>query len=109
LPDYLARFACAHIPFDRTPLTVHVNPVKLYEYLAGGVPVVATPLPELEVFKDVCTITGDPDEYLDAIRKQVAEDTPGKRLVRSAKVKDETWDSRAGDYAGLITELLQGK
>ncbi len=106
LPDYLAHFACAHIPFDRTPLTIHVNPVKLYEYLAGGVPVVATPLPELEPFRDVCAITDDPVEYLEAVRREVAEDSSEKRRKRSERVAAETWESRAGEYMELIAHLL---
>jgi len=106
LPDYLGHFACAHIPFDRTPLTVHVNPVKIYEYLASGVPVVATPLPELESFKDTVDLTDKPGEYLDAIRRAVSEDTPEKRLARSNRVNSETWDSRVNQYCSLVNELL---
>ena len=106
LPSYLANFACAHIPFDRTPLTVHVNPVKVYEYLAAGVPVVATRLPELEAFNDVCGLTNDPDEYLELIRMAVANDNPEKWEARFERVKDETWDARVGEYCGLIGELL---
>lgn len=106
LPDYLGHFACAHIPFDRTPLTMNVNPVKLYEYLAGGVPVVATSLPELEAFRDVCSITDDPVEYLELVRRAVAEDSPEKRVMRIARVADETWDSRVQDYCRLINELI---
>jgi len=106
LPDYLRHFACAHIPFDRTPLTVHVNPVKLYEYLAGGAPVVATPLPELEQFRDVCALTDKPAEYLEAIRRAVADDSPEKRLSRSRRVENETWDARVATYCELISDLL---
>ncbi len=106
LPEYLAHFACAHIPFARTPLTVHVNPVKVYEYLAGGCPVVATPLPELEPFKDVCELTDNPKEYLEAVRRAVANDTKDLRVKRSERVANETWDSRVGDYCEIINEML---
>ncbi len=107
LPNYLAHFACAHIPFDRTPLTVHVNPVKLYEYLAGGVPVVATPLPELEAFSDVCGQADNPDEYLHLVREAISTDSPERHQARSERVSTETWNSRVGDYCELITELLR--
>jgi hypothetical protein len=107
LPIYLSHFSCAHIPFARTPLTLNVNPVKLYEYLAGGVPVVATPLPELEPFRDVCEIADTPDSYLSAIRKSIASDTLEKRAARSLRVSTETWDNRVGVYLNLISELLR--
>jgi hypothetical protein len=106
LPDYLAHFACAHMPFDRTPLTVNVNPVKVYEYLAGGAPVVATPLPELEAFKNVLDIASTPDDYLEAVRREVQSDSPEKRLTRAKSVEHETWDDRVDKYSQLISELL---
>jgi hypothetical protein len=108
LPDYLGHFACGHIPFDRTPLTLNVNPVKLYEYLAGGVPVVATPLPELEAFRDVCRLADDPGEYLEMVREEVASDSKEKRELRSERVADESWDSRVKDYCLLIRGLTGG-
>ncbi|HET6348425.1 MAG TPA: glycosyltransferase [Candidatus Krumholzibacteria bacterium] len=43
VPRVLAGFDVGLIPFRRTPLTAGVNPNKLYEYLAAGLPVVATP------------------------------------------------------------------
>jgi len=106
LPDYLGRFACAHIPFDRTPLTVNVNPVKLYEYLASGVPVVATPLPELEEFRDVCALAENPERYLSAVRHSIENDDSEKRKKRMDKVENETWDARVRDYCNLVIELL---
>ncbi len=106
LPNYLAHFSCAHIPFALTPLTHHVNPVKLYEYLAGGVPVVATPIPELEFFSDMVLLASDPSDYLEKIREAVSCDSREKRLLRSDKVRDETWDARASSYLKLISDLI---
>ncbi len=53
LPEHLAAFDVCTIPFRRTPLTEATNPVKLYEYLATGKPVVARRLPEIEPFSEV--------------------------------------------------------
>jgi glycosyltransferase involved in cell wall biosynthesis len=106
LPDYLRHFACGHIPFALTPLTLNVNPVKLYEYLAGGVPVVATPLPEIKEFSDVCSIASTPEDYLTAIRREISEDSQDKRLLRTKRVEGETWDKRVERYVELISSLL---
>ncbi len=49
VPEILLEFTVGLIPFRRTPLTAAVNPNKLYEYLAVGLPTVATPFsPEME-------------------------------------------------------------
>jgi glycosyltransferase involved in cell wall biosynthesis len=47
IPSWLARFDVAIIPFKRVPLTEATNPVKAYEILAAGKPLVAVPLPEI--------------------------------------------------------------
>jgi UDP-galactopyranose mutase len=49
VPFILSDFTVGMIPFRRTSLTSAVNPNKLYEYLAVGLPAVATPFsPEVE-------------------------------------------------------------
>jgi glycosyltransferase involved in cell wall biosynthesis len=47
LPAYCARFDAALLPFRINPMTRSINPIKLREYLAAGLPVVSTPLPEV--------------------------------------------------------------
>lgn len=106
LPEYLAHFSCAHIPFAITPLTLNVNPVKLYEYLSAGVPVVSTPLPEIQEFGDMCRIAGNAHDYLAAVRDEVSKDTGEKRQARSKQVSNETWDERVERYCGLIRHLI---
>ena len=56
LAGYVAGFDVCTIPFLRTPLTEATNPVKLYEYLATGKPIVARRLPELEPYADVIAL-----------------------------------------------------
>ena len=46
LPSYCAAFDAALIPMKMNELTVCVNPLKLREYLAAGVPVISAPLPK---------------------------------------------------------------
>ena len=48
LPQYLHHFDVTIIPFLMNDLIRSTNPIKVYEYLAGGKPVVATDIPEIE-------------------------------------------------------------
>src|SRR5262245_41139079 len=74
LPGYVAGFDVCTIPFQRTPLTEATNPVKLYEYLATGRPIVARRLPELEPFEDVVTLYGGGDDFGGALGAAVREE-----------------------------------
>src|SRR5207244_6589271 len=47
VPDWLAKFDVTILPFKRVPLTEATNPVKAYEILAAGKPLVSVPLPEM--------------------------------------------------------------
>ena len=53
LPAYLRAFDVATIPFRLDPITMATSPLKLYEYFAGGRPVVTTPLPECVAHPEV--------------------------------------------------------
>ena len=103
LPEVMACFQVAIIPFVDDRVTRAVNPVKLYEYLAAGRPVVASRLPELEEFEKEGLIrcAGDASEWSDAI-KQALNDFPnlnGREWART-----QTWEQR---WAALFEELTK--
>ena len=64
LPGYVAGFDVCTIPFLRSPLTEATNPVKLFEYLATGKPIVARRLPELEPYESVVSLYDEPEEFV---------------------------------------------
>ena len=66
LPGYLALFDVATIPFRINPITTATSPLKLYEYFAGGKPVVTTPMPECAAFPEV-TIARNAQELAAAL------------------------------------------
>lgn len=88
LPRYLKRADVCLIPFVVNELTLGVNPLKLYEYLAAGKPVVSTALPDVcaleqpqvvcigrnheEFLRHVEDCIGSTDEWIDA-RVKLAE------------------------------------
>ena len=52
LPAYAASFDVGIIPFQVNDLTASVNPVKLLEYLACGLPVVSTDMPHVRAYAE---------------------------------------------------------
>ncbi len=105
LPQLLTQFKVAILPFAMNDLTEGVNPVKGYEYLAGGCPVVATPLPELKAFGEHIYFADNPADFLAAIRTAIAEDTPEKRRARADYVKGQDWDNRVDEIYSAIEQL----
>jgi glycosyltransferase involved in cell wall biosynthesis len=94
LPLYLAGFDCCLIPFRATPLTAAVSPVKLYEYLAAGRPVVSTPLPSVLPFAREVFVGAD-RRFLEAADEAVASTHDDRAAeARRRRARENTWDDR---------------
>ena len=55
------------IPHRRTPMSVAMSPLKLYEYLGAGTPVVATDLPPMRGVSDRCLLVPPGGRFAPAI------------------------------------------
>jgi polysaccharide pyruvyl transferase CsaB len=95
LPGYLACFDVATVPFVVNEVTHAVSPLKLFEYMAGGKPVVTTSLRECSRYRAV-QIGDGPDGYVQAIRTalDLAKDPAHVELLKRT-ARANTWDSRA--------------
>lgn len=94
IPQYLKLFDVALIPFKINDITLATSPLKLYEYFAGGKPVVTTPMPECQAFPEV-HIARIPEEFslgLDAARAEARD--PGFRQVMQRLGQENSWTSR---------------
>lgn len=110
IPAYLHSFTVGIIPFRRTSLTAGVNPVKLYEYSAAGVPTVATNFSEdLKEFADVVTIAGTSDQFLDAVRSIIhAGPDPKAAVARREFAQRHDWDQKFSTILSLIDRHTSG-
>lgn len=83
------------LPFDIRPLTESTDPVKVYEYLARGKPVVASDLPELARFRALLSIASTPADFARAVEEALSSDSEKRRADRVAAVSNHTWADRA--------------
>jgi glycosyltransferase involved in cell wall biosynthesis len=102
LPGYCAAFDAALLPFVMNGMTRSVNPVKLYEYLAAGLPVVSTPLPEARRYDGPVTVVNTAEGFAAACDRILSSDHPGRREAISRIVEDESWLSKAETLSNLI-------
>jgi len=112
LPAYLAHFDVCTIPFKVNPMTWAVDPVKLYEYLAAGKPVVSTPLPEVERHRSLCHIASTPAMFLDALSIALAEqqhDSETHAALKKYRVefaRANSWACRVAQIESILTAHL---
>lgn len=105
LPSYLHQFDVALIPFLRTALTEAVDPVKFYEYLSAGKPVVATALPELEACQDYFYPVRSREDFVPQIEAALKEQSSELIRTRIEFARHNTWRDRYKTLAEAINEL----
>jgi glycosyltransferase involved in cell wall biosynthesis len=104
LPAYFKGFDVALIPFKVNELTRAVNPVKLYEYLAAGLPVVSADLPEVRPFASLVEVARSPEEFAAAVKSALAGNSPGKTAARLAEAARHSWLQRARLAAAAVAQ-----
>lgn len=95
LPALLAHADVALIPFIREPWFVRAaQPLKTFEYLACGKPVVSTPLDNLAALGDLVTQCGDTAAFVAGVQAALAADGPEQRARRVAAAQAHSWERR---------------
>jgi glycosyltransferase involved in cell wall biosynthesis len=94
------------IPYAINDLTRSVFPMKVYEYLSAGLPVVSTPLPALAGVAEITVVAGAADAA-DAIERLLAADTSATRRARSDAAQAHSWDRRLEEIARAVGQAPQ--
>ena len=92
------------MPHRRDGLTASMDPLKLYEYLAAGRPVVSTvqsPNPALQAH---VRVVGDADEFAAVLEDELSDDSPERQTRRRDAVAGHDWPARAD----LLLTLIDG-
>lgn len=94
LPGYLAYFDICIIPYVLNDLILSTNPVKFYEYVASGKPVISADLPELRQYSDICYLYKDEEEFNTYIPKAINEKDVNLSQKRVKIAQENGWEER---------------
>jgi glycosyltransferase involved in cell wall biosynthesis len=107
VPRYVAAFDVALIPYRANDYTRSCFPLKTYEYLAAGKPVVASGLPELEGMAPDVTVADGAGSFVAAVEAALGRLGATERRRRMAVAARNTWETRAERLLGLIEDELR--
>ncbi len=109
LPDFIAGADACLIPFRHTAVSDGASPGKMFQYLAGGRPVVSTRVLDPADFGDfVYFADSDPEDFVRVVERAIADDTPQRRASRRLKMKEHTWDRRFDVIEAALAEMHAG-
>jgi uncharacterized SAM-binding protein YcdF (DUF218 family) len=110
LPAYVGAFDVGIVPYRLSDYTANVYPTKLNEYLAMGIPVVASDLFEIRRFNaehgDVVSVAKDGAEFADAITHALRDSSPAEIARRVDVARENSWASRIASMSTLIAEAV---
>jgi glycosyltransferase involved in cell wall biosynthesis len=105
LPGYMAHSNAGIIPFKRTQLVESVSPLKLFEFLASGLPVVSTSWMELEHLGSPALLANSADEFVEMVSKVIDEDWKSDRGDKFRDyARSHTWKARYDTAMEVISE-----
>lgn len=104
LPRYAKYFDVGMIPFVTSKLTQAVNPLKLMEYLALGLPVLATRLPDLEQIDGPIHLASTAAEFCGRLQTMLEDSAFEARGAREVASRN-TWEQRAEELSRFIESL----
>ncbi|MBI1798697.1 MAG: glycosyltransferase [Candidatus Eisenbacteria bacterium] len=105
VPAYLQHLDVGVIPFRANdPFVQGINPNKVYQYLASGLPVVTTPLLDLEPAPPHLQFASTPDQAVDAVRAALA--SPADAAARRSLARPHDWDALAERMVATLESRL---
>jgi len=110
VPRYTKGFDVGMVPYRLSDYTAHVYPTKLNEYLAMGLPVVATALPEIRRFNgehgEIVAMARDATEFVRAIQRVLSENSSALVGRRIDVARQNGWETRIAQMTALIEQHL---
>ena len=113
IPRYIKGFDVGIVPYLLSDYTANVYPTKLNEYLAMGIPVVATDLPEIRRFNadhgSCVAVAGDAGQFVTALQTALRPSTDEDRRARIEVARVNSWHARIVQMSALITGVIEGR
>ncbi|MDI6603880.1 MAG: glycosyltransferase [Thermoanaerobacteraceae bacterium] len=104
LPMYLQYFDVCIIPFKITTMTEGCDPIKMYEYLSAGKPVVSTNMPEVARYKEILVAENKFD--FNMMLRIALEDTNREKREMYIKIAYENSWSKRAEYANRVLHFI---
>ncbi|MCO6453224.1 MAG: glycosyltransferase [Caldilineales bacterium] len=105
LPAYIQSCDVCLIPYVQNEWTRNISPLKLYEYLAAGTPIVVKGVPAAQEFANLIWITDDAPAFVASIQEALAA-PPDLRKRQQAAARQHTWDQRIEALSDAIVRRL---
>src|SRR5262249_45167891 len=108
IPTYMRAFDVCITPHLVTPFTESLTPIKLWTYLAAGLPIVSTDVAGFRDFPNLVRIARRPEEFASEVREAMCE-KPCQIEERRSEAAKHSWNSRLDDIVAVLEQIGSGR
>ena len=108
VPDYMRAFDVCITPHRMTEFTESLNPIKLWEYLAAGKPVVSTDVAGFREYPDLVKIVRDAEGFVEAVGAALEEDA-ALAARRQAVAAAHSWEARLDEEVKVLETCVRDR
>lgn len=105
LPGFYQHCDAGLMPFADNAAARAINPVKTLEYFACGLPVISTPIPDVERFYSEVATVAPPRDWNDALRALLENDDADARAARVAFARGRSWRATVERLDAILREV----
>lgn len=110
IPTLCACFDVCLLQWKMSKWIRFCNPLKFFEYMASGKPIVSVPIDEIvENYSDVVSVAGTKEEYSNAITWELNNDTNERARRRIETAKEHSWDNHIERLSQIISNVIAAK
>jgi glycosyltransferase involved in cell wall biosynthesis len=106
VPSYLRAFHVSLVPYRAGSQAQAIDPLKLYEYLAFGKPIVSVEIPSVLEFEGLVRIARSREAFLAHVAEAVGERDEALAERRRSAARDASWEKRVEALSGAIETAL---
>ena len=107
VPDYVLGLDVGLLPYRINMETRSISPLKMYEYLAAGLPVVSTPIPAVDSCTTVVDIRESESGFEEACEFRLRSNNEEDVESRVMFARRNSWESRVEEIWGIISPRLR--
>jgi glycosyltransferase involved in cell wall biosynthesis len=108
VPSYVKGFQVGLMPYLQNRHAYYISPLKLYDYLAAGLPVASIAIPAVREFEALVHLADGPQNFDQAVQAALTDTTAERIQARKSAAAQHTWEVRAEQLSQIIEQQLLG-
>jgi hypothetical protein len=109
VPHYVKGYQVGLMPNLQNLFAENCSPLKLYDYLAAGIPVASIDIPHARPFASHIHLAPTPADFQQAVRDALQDTDPKRWQERREIAAQETWEARVRKLSAIIADRLASR